>query len=126
METASTVTSASSISDVISILSSGEESEGEGGSGSCGGNTDMPRSAKKRVKLRSTKEIVKGTRYTFWICLLVVVIIFLGSCVAELTLQQVREWMYFSKPLLVNIFKRTEFSQRHEDFYSGAKKRREQ
>ena len=49
-----------------------------------------------------------------------------NSCVAELTQKQVSQWMYFSKPLLVNIFKRTEFSQRHEDFYFSARKRREQ
>lgn len=48
----------------------------------------------------------------------------ISRCMGDLTLQQLKKWMYFHKPLLLDIFKRAIFSRRHEDYVSGDRKKR--
>ncbi len=50
--------------------------------------------------------------------------LFSFSSVSEVKLSQIKNWIYFRKPLLVDIFKRLTFSRRHEDFVSGSHKKR--
>lgn len=65
MSTISTASSISSTTDVISILSSDEESES-------GIGCSTSRSAKKRKRLKNTKEIFKGAEYVVFYCCLFV------------------------------------------------------
>ena len=44
---------------------------------------------------------------------------------ASLTVKQVKQWMFLSKPLVVDIFKRLVPSQRHEEFVTGSARKRE-
>ena len=50
-----------------------------------------------------------------------------GTCiyrkVADLTRQQLTDWMQLNHPVLMNIFKRKQYSWRHEQFNTNPKKR---
>ena len=89
---------------------------------------------KKRPLPTSGVEIFRGAKYVTYKLYpknrspltgyaYIVYLLPLHRCVADLSRQQLIDWMRLNQPVLMNIFKRKEYSWRHEEFNTNPKMR---